>query len=205
MTDNVYERQGFGRRTGLGDRPALLLIDFVNGFADPGMLGGGNILQAIDRSRALLDLARTRGWPVAHTQIVYAEDGTDRNPFCAKVPALAALTASNPASRVVDDLTPGEGELVFDKTVPSAFFGTALTQWLISRGVDGVLVAGCTTSGCVRASVIDAMSWGFRVTVVRDCVGDRALEPHHANLFDMEQKYADVVSLSELTASLKLT
>lgn len=198
MTDDVYARQGFGKETGIGARPALLLIDFVNGFADPQMLGGGNIAQAIAASGPLLQFARTRNWPVAHTRITYAADGADKNPFCAKVPALAALTASNPARQVVDALAPAAGELVVDKTVPSAFFGTALTQWLISRGVDSIVVAGCTTSGCVRASVVDAMSWGFRVTVAKDCVGDRAKAPHEANLFDMEQKYADVVPFSAI-------
>lgn len=198
MSDDVYARQGFGQRMGLGERPALLIVDFVNGFADPEQFGGGNIPGAIEATGPLLAHARGRGWPVAHTRIVFAADGTDSNPFCRKVPSLSGLTEQNPASHIVERLAPGDGELVVSKTVPSAFWGTPLTQWLISKQVDSIVVAGCTTSGCVRASVVDAMSLGFRVTVARDCVGDRALAPHDANLFDMEQKYADVIVSSAI-------
>lgn len=198
MSEDVYARQGFGQRMGLGQRPSLLIVDFVNGFADPAKFGGGNIPPAIEATLPLLAAARARGWPVAHTRIVFAEDGADHNPFCRKVPSLGGLTEDNPDSHIVEELTPADGELVVRKTVPSGFWGTALTQWLISKQVDSVVVAGCTTSGCVRASVVDAMSLGFRVVVARDCVGDRALAPHEANLFDMEQKYADVVDSAEI-------
>ena len=94
--------------------------------------------------------------------------------------------------------TPRHGEYIVRKTQPSAFFGTNLTAWYVSRGVDTVIVTGCTTSGCVRASVIDSMSYNFRTVVASDCVGDRALGPHDANLFDMEQKYADLMTSSEI-------
>lgn len=198
MSDDVYARQGFGHRIGLGDRPALLIVDFVNGFADPDQFGGGNIPEAIAATGPLLAHARAAGWPVAQTRIVYASDGADRNAFSLKVPSLASLTEENPASHLLDELRPAPGEFVVCKTVPSAFFGTSLAQWLVGRQVDSLVVAGCTTSGCVRASVVDAMSLGYRVTVARDCVGDRALAPHEANLFDMEQKYADVVASADI-------
>ena len=103
-----------------------------------------------------------------------------------------------PGSQIVDALAPGEGEYIVRKTQPSAFFGTGLAPWLVSRGVDTVIVTGCTTSGCVRASVVDSMSHNFRTVVARDGVGDRALAPHEANLFDMEQKYADLLSVREV-------
>jgi maleamate amidohydrolase len=96
------------------------------------------------------------------------------------------------------------GELVVRKNVPSAFFGTPLAPWLTQRGIKTLLVAGCTTSGCVRASVVDAMSFGFRPVVISDCVGDRAQAPHDASLFDIEQKYGDVVA-SEQILTLSLT
>jgi maleamate amidohydrolase len=198
----VYQRQGFG--AGLGVQPplGLLLIDFVNGFADPAAFGGGNIAAAIERSVQLLALARQRSWPVAHSRIVYADDGSDANVFSAKVPSMLGLKEHLPASAIVAQLAPRAGELVVRKNVPSAFFGTSLAPWLTQQGVKTLLVAGCVTSGCVRASVVDAMCWGFRPVVIADCVGDRALAPHEASLFDMQQKYADVIDLQALTKLL---
>ena len=100
------------------------------------------------------------------------------------------------------ELAPAQGELVVRKTVPSAFFGTSLHAWLAQRGVQTLVVAGAVTSGCVRASVVDAMQFGFRPLVLSDCVGDRAIAPHDANLFDMEQKYATVMTRDEALAAL---
>jgi maleamate amidohydrolase len=198
----VYQRQGFG--AGLGVQPpiGLLIVDFVNGFADPGTFGGGNIPAAIDRTVGLLATARERGWPVAHSRIVYADDDSDANIFSAKVPGMLGLKEHSPASAIVDALAPAAGERVVRKNVPSAFFGTDLAPWLTQRGVRTLLVAGCVTSGCVRASVVDAMCWGFRPVVVEDCVGDRAIGPHEASLFDMRQKYAEVLSLEALRGLL---
>ncbi|WP_038216719.1 N-carbamoylsarcosine amidohydrolase [Xenophilus azovorans] len=198
----VYRRQGFG--AGLGVQPpiGLLVVDFVNGFTDPGTFGGGNIPAAIDRTVGLLATARERGWPVAHSRIVYADDDSDANIFSAKVPGMLGLKEHSPASAIVDALAPAAGERVVRKNVPSAFFGTDLAPWLTQRGVRTLLVAGCVTSGCVRASVVDAMCWGFRPVVVEDCVGDRAIGPHEASLFDMRQKYADVLGLEALRGLL---
>jgi maleamate amidohydrolase len=103
----------------------------------------------------------------------------------------------------VPELTPVRGELVVRKTVPSAFFGTQLAPWLSQRAVQTLIVAGAVTSGCVRASVVDAMSHGFRPLVVSDCVGDRAIGPHDANLFDMQQKYAAVMTLDEALSTIE--
>jgi maleamate amidohydrolase len=179
----------------------LLIVDFVEGFADPQMFGGGNIPEAIAATVGLLAFARNQRWPIASTRVVFADDGADANIFSRKVPGLLALTEANPKSAVVSDLAPIGGELIVRKTLPSAFAGTALTAWLVSRGVDTVVVAGCTTSGCVRASVVDSMSRGFLTVVASDCVGDRALAPHEANLFDMEQKYADLMTAAEIEAA----
>jgi maleamate amidohydrolase len=112
------------------------------------------------------------------------------------------LTESAAGSAIVPELTPVEGELVVRKTVPSAFFETGLRSWLTQRGVQTLLIAGTTTSGCIRASVIDAMSCGFKPVVLEDCVGDRALGPHESNLFDMGQKNADVLRFAEVLAQL---
>lgn len=201
---DIYKHQGFATPLGLGSAPAVLVVDFVHGFTDPDHFGGGNIGEAITRTVELLAFARAKGWPVAHTRVVYADDGSDGGPFAMKVPALLSLTEDSPLSQIVPALTPAPGETVFRKKHASAFFGTTLAAWLAQRRVDTVLVAGCTTSGCVRASVIDASAHGMRPVVITDCVGDRALGPHEANLFDMGQKYADLMSLDGLrTAAMQ--
>lgn len=195
---SIYDRQGFAQRLGLGQSPALILVDFVAGFADPAHFGGGNIGEAIDASVGLLAHARAKGWPVVHTRVIYSDDGCDKGVLATKVPSLLGLTETSPLSQTVPQLKPAPGELVIRKTQPSAFFETGLSGWLAFRRVDTVLVTGATTSGCVRATVVDACSHNFRPIVVKDCVGDRAIGPHEANLFDMEQKYADVMTSAQL-------
>jgi maleamate amidohydrolase len=203
MSDTeVYRKQQFGQKTGLGNRPALLVVDFVNGFHDPASLGGGNIAEAVLATVPLLDFFRERRLPVIFTRIVYAEDGSDAGLWCEKVPRLRDLTERAHASQVVDVLAPRPGELIIRKTQASAFFGTPLGACLTGKGVDSLAVAGCTTSGCVRASVIDAMSFNYRTVVATDCVGDRALGPHEANLFDMGQKYSDLLTGTEVMREL---
>ncbi|MBM3607844.1 MAG: isochorismatase family protein [Alphaproteobacteria bacterium] len=199
---DVYKQQGFGNRAGFGKRPALLIVDFVNGFVDPRQFGGGNIAAAIEHTKILLGECRRLGVPVAHSRVVYADDGSDAGVFALKAPGLLKLTEHAHASQIVDELAPVPGEYIVRKTQPSPFFGTSLDSWLQMKGVDTLLVTGCTTSGCVRAAVIDALSRNFRTIVVKDCVGDRAIGPHEANLFDMEQKYADLHTANEVIARL---
>ena len=193
----IYQRQGFGSELELAPPHGLLIVDFVRGFLDPNRFGGGNIPSAMQNTVGLLTEARRRNWPVAHTRIVFADDGGDRNVFAMKVPGMLTLKEGDPSSAIVSELAPEPGELVVRKTVPSAFFATSLAPWLTQRGVRTLVVAGCVTSGCVRASVVDAMSFGFRPLVLSDCVGDRALGSHDANLFDMEQKYASVMTRNQ--------
>jgi maleamate amidohydrolase len=195
-----YERQGFGAALKPVPPYGLLIVDLVNGFADPAVFGGGNIPEAIANTELILVEARRRGWPVAHSRIVFADSGADRNIFTLKVPGMLGLKENDWNSAIVSALAPRTDELVVRKTVPSAFFGTALAAWLTQRGVQTLLIAGSVTSGCVRASVVDAMSCGFRPLVLEDCVGDRALGPHEANLFDMRQKYAAVMSREKALA-----
>ena len=198
--EQVYARQGFGANLDIPGPYGLLIVDFVNGFADPEVFGGGNIARAIDRTRLLLAHARARAWPVAHSRIVFSDDDADGNIFCLKVPGMLTLKEHSHNSAIVAELAPVPGEYVVRKNTPSAFFGTMLAPWLAQRGVQTLLVAGCVTSGCVRASVVDAMQSGFRPLVVSDCCGDRALGPHEANLFDMAQKYAAVMPLEQAIA-----
>jgi maleamate amidohydrolase len=201
----IYHRQGFGNRSGVGDRPALVIVDFVNGFADPAAFGGGNIREAIAETQGLLQFARSMKWPIAFTRVVFADDASDANVFSRKVPSLLSLTEENPQSAVVQELAPRLGELVLRKRLPSAFAGTDLAAWLAGRNVDTLIVAGATTSGCVRATVVDAMGSGFLVVVATDCVGDRAEGPHRANLFDMAQKYADLMTAQDIRKSFPKT
>lgn len=203
MSDlDIYKAQGFGNCSGFGRAPALLIVDFTVGFNDPAQFGGGNISAAIERTAGLLAATRAAKIPVVFTRVVYADDGSDAGVFCLKAPGLRALTETAPSSQIVPELAPAPGEHIIRKTQPSAFFGTGLAEWLGGKGVDTVIVTGCTTSGCVRASVIDSMSHNFRTIVAVDGVGDRATGPHEANLFDMGQKYADLHTCAEIAARL---
>jgi maleamate amidohydrolase len=157
----------------------------------------------VAKTVGLLAAARRRGLPVAFSRVVYADDGSDDCAFVRKVPALTTLTERAPAGQIVPELKPLPTETILRKTQPSAFFGTGYAEQLRKLGVDTVIVAGCTTSGCVRATVVDAMSYDFRTLVARDCVGDRSLQAHDANLFDMEQKYADLMDSETIIAALR--
>jgi maleamate amidohydrolase len=199
----LYRAQSFGGSVGIGARPALCIVDFVNGFVDPAVFGGGNIRSAVANTVGLLAEARRCGLPVAFSRVVFAEDGSDDCMFVRKVPALAKLTEHAETGQIVPELQPLPGELILRKTQPSAFFGTGYAEQLRRQRCDTVIIAGCTTSGCVRASVVDAMSYNFRTIVARDCVGDRSLAAHGANLFDIEQKYADVMESEAIVASLR--
>ena len=183
-----------GNSSGIGSRCGLILVDFVNGFVDEAQFGGPHIAAAVKATVPLLAAFRKAGLPVVHTRVVFADDGANKNVFCMKVPPLLSLTENAYASQIVPQLTPMAGEWVLRKVSASAFFSTGLSEWLYLRGVDTAVVVGCTTSGCVRATVIDSMQFNFRTVVIEDCVGDRAIEPHDANLFDMRQKYADVMT-----------
>ncbi len=198
----VYQQQGFGRRMGFGKSPALIIIDFNNAFADATQFGGGNIPQANAKTKDLLAAARHLDLPIVFTTHVYAEDGSEDGLFNLKAGNMPLLRPGTFATAIVDDLAPRPGERIISKHYPSGFFCTDLASWLTKRGVDTAIVTGATTSGCVRATVVDAMGYGFRPIVPRECSGDRALGPHEANLFDMDQKYADVMSLDEVLAEL---
>jgi maleamate amidohydrolase len=189
----VYQQQGWGQPLGFGATPALVVIDFTVGFADPAVLGGGNISSAIERTQQVLAAARAARIPVAFSRHVYEEDGSDRGLFNRKAPVLNSLTPESRIAQIVPSLAPLAGELILDKRYPSIFFRTDFASWLTIRQVDTLIITGCTTSGCIRASAVDCLCSGFRPIVLADCVGDRAIGPHEANLFDLRQKYADVV------------
>ena len=203
MSDlEIYRAQNFGNRIGVGHKAALVIVDFTVGFNDPAWFGGGNIDAAVKRTVVLLAAFRARDLPVAFSRVVYADDGSDAGMFVLKAPRLLELTEHHPAGQIVPELTPRAGELLVRKTQASAFFGTGLGPWLTQHGVDTTVIVGCTTSGCVRATVVDALSYNYRPIVPCDCVGDRALAPHQASLFDLGQKYADISTCDEVIAAV---
>lgn len=195
MTENRNDnyRGAFDGTLGFGQKPALILIDFVQAyFAEESALYAG-VDDALASALRVREAARDAGIPVIYTNVVYQADGVDGGVFYRKVPALKAFIAGNPLGAWPAGLQPAGNELVISKQYPSAFFGTSLAASLTSMGVDTLIITGVTTSGCVRATCIDTMSHGFIPIVVRDACGDRHEAPHEANLFDMNAKYADVV------------
>ncbi|RTM15352.1 MAG: isochorismatase family protein [Bradyrhizobiaceae bacterium] len=189
----------FDTRLGFGRWPALINVDFINSYVrEESPFYAPAVVEAVLASVPVLNAARAHGVPVVHTRVVYDPSGLDGGMFVKKVPLLRCLTATHPLSQIVPQFTPIDGEIVFSKQYPSAFFGTCLASMLTSRGVDTVILVGCTTSGCIRATAVDAMQYGFRVMVPRECVGDRHQAPHDANLFDIDSKYGDVLSREEV-------
>ena len=196
LQDN-YARGGFGQSMPWGRRPALLVIDFVRAYLVPGSPLYAGVEQARADCEVLLRAARKAGIPVLHTRVEFQPGGRDGGVFFRKLPALACFEAGRhpELAAFAEGLEPAAGETVITKQYASAFFGTTLASTLTSLGVDTLLIAGLSTSGCVRASAVDACQHGFVPVVVREAVGDRAAGPHEANLFDLQAKYAEVAPL----------
>lgn len=192
-----YQSKGFAARSGFGKRPGLLIVDFINGFTDPKSPLGGDFSAQLDATNALLDAFRRDGFPIAYTVIEYEPGFADAGVFIEKVPSLSVLLRGSPMCAVDDRIAPRPGEYIVSKKYASSFFGTNLDSHFRMHGVDTCVIVGCTTSGCVRASAVDSLQYGYRTVVVRDGCGDRAEGPHEANLFDIDAKYGDVVSLDE--------
>ena len=194
-----YARGGFGKTLVPGQRPALLVIDFVRAYLVRGSPLYAGVEQARTDCEILLRAARAAGIPVVHTNVVYQPGGRDGGVFFRKVPALRCFEAgAHPElAAFAEGLEPLPGETVISKQYASAFFGTSLASTLTALAVDTVLIAGLSTSGCVRASAVDCCQHGFIPVVVREAVGDRAAGPHEANLFDLQAKYAEVASLAQ--------
>ncbi|WP_276971939.1 N-carbamoylsarcosine amidohydrolase [Tatumella ptyseos] len=186
----------WGNRIGFGQRPALLMIDFLQGYTTEGApLFAPGVVEAVRESEELLATARRCGIPVIHTQIRYhPQHQRDGGIWVKKAPVMRDMVEGNPLSAFCPEVLPFPEEVVITKQYASAFFGTALASMLVTEGIDTLIIAGCSTSGCVRASAVDALQYGYRAMVVRECVGDRHAAPHEANLFDIDSKYGDVVS-----------
>lgn len=200
MSDLASNYKGvFDGRIGFGKRPALLIVDFINAYVTEGApLFAPDVVTAVDETIPLLSLAREKQIPVLYTKVLYNKNFRDGGIFIQKVPVLKTMVEGEPLAEIVPQLTPVESDIIIVKQYASAFFGTSLAATLTSLGVDTLLLTGCSTSGCIRASAVDGMQYGFRVIVPRECVADRHPGPHEANLFDINSKYGDVVSKSEV-------
>ena len=194
-----YARGGFGKALQPGQRPALLVIDFVRAYLERSSPLYAGVEQARADCETLLRAARAAAIPIVHTNVVYQPGGRDGGVFFRKVPALKCfeIGAHPDLAAFAEGLEPLPGETVISKQYASAFFATSLASTLTSLGVDSVLIAGLSTSGCVRASAVDCVQHGFVPLVVREAVGDRAPGPHEANLFDLQAKYAEVIHLAD--------
>lgn len=195
--------KAYGGSAGFGKSPALVMIDFVEGYFDPECDLYADVDDTLASALRVREAAHAAGIPVILTNVVYHPKAMNGGRFYAKAPPLRYFLEGSPMGAWPKGLEPTADELIISKQYPSAFFGTSLASTLTSMRVDNVILTGLTTSGCVRASCVDSMSHGFITTVVSDACGDRHDGPHQANLFDMQAKYADVVSEDAIIAHLK--
>jgi maleamate amidohydrolase len=202
--DTDYAAAGFGGRLALGVRPALVIVDMVMAYLEPSspLYAGPTAHAALDVAARLAATCRRAGTPVVFTNVVYQANGLDGGLLYKKVPALKAFLQGSPLGEFSPDLSPQVGELIVTKQYASAFFGTSLGATLTSLGIDSVIITGFSTSGCVRATALDALQFGFAPFVVSDACADRRPEPHAANLFDLQAKYAEVVTADVLLQAL---
>jgi maleamate amidohydrolase len=202
-TTEIYSRSGIGSRGGAGRQAGVVVVDLQYGFTDPACPVGGELGGVLAATATLLEAARERGLPIAFTAVSFHPATLEDEAWLRKMPGLKALVEGSHWCEIDDRVRPAAGEPVWGKRASSAFFGTPLLPYLLAAGVDTLIVAGCVTSGCVRATVVDSVSWGFRTIVPAECVGDRADGPHAWNLFDIDAKYADVEPLERVVAALE--
>lgn len=186
-----------------GKRPVLLIVDFVMAYLDPDSPLYAGVEDALASNERLLAAARTARIPVLFTNVEYAPGGSDGGIFYRKVPALKVFDRGSKLGAFPNSLLPQNDELVITKRYASAFCGTHLAATLTARGVDTVIITGLSTSGCVRATAVDACQSGFLPFVVREACGDRSPGPHEANLFDLQAKYAEVISEAQAMQQLQ--
>ncbi len=204
MSDELKDNYSvYDGTLGFGQRPALILVDFVQAYFDKDCDLFADVEAELASALRVRDAARAAGIPVVYSNVVYREGGADGGVFFRKAPVLKNFIAGNPMGEWAAGLQPADGELVISKQYPSSFFGTSLAADLNALDIDTLIITGVTTSGCVRATCIDTMSHGFVPIVVADACGDRHEAPHKANLFDMDAKYADVMSEADVIKHLQ--
>ncbi|WP_425416945.1 isochorismatase family protein [Oricola indica] len=196
--EQTYKNAGFGASVPRGTRPAIVVVDFTYGFTDVRYPTAADMSAQIAATRRLTDLARAKGFPVIFTTIAYHPGEVGRLPWLRKATGMAALLEGSRLVEIDEATGIQPGDPVIVKKGASGFFGSPLSALLTGAKVDTVIVTGATTSGCVRATVVDAVQSGFNVLVPRDCCGDRASAPHEASLYDMHQKYADVTDAADI-------
>lgn len=202
-TGRIYERARLGQSITPGSRPAVLVVDFSRGFTDPASTMGSDLTGEVEATKRLLDVARAKGIPVVFTTIGFETNLKDGSLWLQKAPGLAELQVGGEWVEIDPRLERGEDEVVILKKGASAFFGTNLPSVLVSQGVDTIVLCGATTSGCIRATAVDLLQYGYPTLVPRECVGDRAQAPHEANLIDIQAKYADVVPIEDALSYLE--
>lgn len=193
----------FDGHLSFGQRPALLIIDVVMAYLDKDSPLYAGVEDALASNERLLAAARDAGMPIIFTNVEYSPGGRDGGVFYRKVPALKLFDRGSALGAFPPSLTPREGELVVTKQYASGFFGTHLASTLTAMGIDSLLITGLSTSGCVRATTLDACQHGFVPFVIRDACGDRHAVPHEANLFDLQAKYAEVIGETEALSLIK--
>lgn len=205
MSDDLAEnyKKAYSNRVGFGKNPALVLVDFAHAYFDPLCDLYAGVEDALASALRVREAAHEAGIPVILTEVSYQPGGINGGRFFEKAKPLKAFVKGERTAAFAHGLVPRPDEIIVTKQYPSAFFGTSLAATLTAGGIDSVILTGLTTSGCVRASCVDSMSYGFRTSVVREACGDRHPAPHEANLFDMNAKYADVVSEAETIAFLQ--
>lgn len=200
--DKDYAAAGFGGMLKPGARPVLLLIDFARAYFDPVSPLYAGVETARASAARLHSTARAAGVPAIFTRVEYSADGHEGGVFYRKIAALKSFETGNPLGDFTAELVPLPGDTVITKHFPSAFFGTGLAETLHAQGVDTIVITGLSTSGCVRASAVDALCHGFVPLIVTDAVGDRDAGVHAANLFDLAAKTAELVSEAQAAAYL---
>lgn len=190
--------EGFGNTLGFGERPAIIVVDFINAFTDPSCQLGSDLSQQLQSTKELLTLARSYNIPIIFTTVEYEPHLVDGGLFVKKIPALTILKEGSHYCEIDTCLEKRDDEVLIKKKFASAFFGTSLSSMLTSLKVDTLLITGCTTSGCIRATAVDAMQYGLYGIVVEECVGDRSASAHKASLSDIHTKYGDVIKLEQV-------
>jgi maleamate amidohydrolase len=193
-----YRAGGHGQRIGFGAKPAVVVVDMINLYVNPRFaLGHGeNTKAVVAANKRVIEAARAKGLPIFYSNVGLRRTAAEKGIWGVKVGGSKDITAE--ADAVVPELRPLDGDIIVTKAKASVFFGTQLASMLVSLGIDTIIVTGVTTSGCVRATVVDGFSHNFRVIVPAECVGDRASLPHKVSLFDMDMKYSDVMDLEEV-------
>ena len=202
--EEFFKERGFGLRIGFGERPALIVIDMLKAFTDPDRMLGANLDSEIEAMKPLIDVAHERRIPIIFSTVIYEDaDLKDAGIWALKQKGVVTLKKGTDGVEIDDRLDFGERDTLLVKKYASCFYGTDLVSRLVAHKIDTLIITGCTTSGCVRATAVDACQSGFRPMVVREAVGDRSDAAHRQSLFDLDAKYADVVGRDKALSYLK--